>query len=81
MADFSVPVNIPDGKVTELVAALQWHWGPASDDGQGNVVQYTPAQLRAKLKESVENSLKDIFTRHKQHLRAQAEIDDTLEVS
>ena len=64
MADFSVALTVPDDKVTELAAALRWHWGQKSPG-----VEYTQAELRAKLKSSVEDSIRGIFLRHKEHLR------------
>lgn len=64
MANFSISLTVPDDKVTELVEALCWHWGQKSPG-----VEYTTAELRAKLKASVEDSLKGIFLRHKEHLR------------
>jgi len=75
MADFTIPLTVPDNKVAELVAALRWHW-PAPEG-----TEFTNAQLRAKLKASVESSIRDIFTRHKEYLRAQTEIDNTLDLT
>ena len=76
MADFSVPLTVPDDKVAGLVAALRWHWGQKSEG-----VEYTNAELRAKLKASVEASLRDIYKRHLEHLRAQTPVDDTIGIT
>lgn len=77
MADFSISLTVPDNKVTELVAALRWHWGQV-DDGAGGLRDRTQGELKGKLKESVEGSVKNIFTRHKKHLRDQGALNDDL---
>ena len=78
MADFSVSLTVEDAKVNDLLDALRWHWGPKSIDP---VVEYTTAELKAKLKTSVERSVKDIYKRHKEFVRSQQAIDHTIEVT
>jgi len=82
MADFSVSITVPDAKVNELVAALRWAWGPKTPaEGETPAVEYTPAELRAVFKTKVENSLKDIYKRHKEYLRNQQAVDTDLPVT
>ena len=76
MADFSISLTVPDNKVTELVAAMRWHYGEKSEG-----VEYSQAELRGLLKTSVENSLKNIFTRHKVYLRDQGALKDDLSLT
>lgn len=66
MADFTVPLTVPDAKVSELVAALNWKWSP---DGQGNM---TPAELRAETKRRIELMLRNIYREHREWLAEQA---------
>ena len=76
MADFSVSITVPDEKTSELVDALRWAWG-AKDDGEPK----TPAELKAEFKTRSEAALKDVFKRHKEHLRAQSVIDTAIDVT
>lgn len=75
MADFSVPITVPDAKVSELVAALNWKWrGPTGG------ADMTPAELRAETKRRVEAMFRQIYREHKEYLAAQgasADIDIT----
>ena len=68
MADFSIALTVPDNRVTELVAAMNWAWG--YDGSPGNELK-TAAQLKAEYKTRSVAALKDIFTRHQQYLRDQ----------
>jgi len=84
MADFSITLTVPDGKVNDLIDALNWENGQIQDvDGSGNPIMRdrTPAELRAQLKASNEAFLLDIFKRYKRHLHAKAPIDDDLDIS
>jgi hypothetical protein len=76
MADYTLTVTIPDNKQTEFIAALRWHFGKKED---GN--EYSASELRAKLKESLQNSMSDIFKRYKVYLRDQTIIDGDLGTS
>lgn len=71
MADFSVPITVPDNKATELLDALRWKWyavGMTPED----YAQITPAELRARLKEKIEAELKAAYIEHKRWLASQA---------
>ena len=52
MADFSLPVTVPDAKVDEFIEALRWHY-------QNDAL--TPAQLRDAVAVTVRNQLKGIY--------------------
>lgn len=79
MADFSVPLTVPDAKVAELLDAINWHIDRR--DEQGNPDPLTGAEAKAWLKQTIEDSLRGIFTRHKEYLRSQQAVDDTLELT
>lgn len=79
MADFSVSLTVPDAKVAELLDAINWHVDRRDDAGNPNPM--TGPEARAWLKASVESSLKGIFTRHKEHLRAQQAVDDAIDIT
>lgn len=74
MAQFDVPITVPDAKVQELLAALNWKW---TADGQGGM---TPAEVRANLKMRVELMLKNIYREHKEWLAEQA-ADTTIDIT
>lgn len=65
MADFSIPITVPDAKVAELVDALNWAW---ADD-----TPMTGPELRAELKRRVEDQLREIYKNYK---RRQVQLDD-----
>ena len=85
MAVFDIPLVVPDNKVAELIDALNWHLGQIQDgtnpDGTPIFRDRTGAELRAWLKQSQENILKDIFRRHKEYLRDQTVIDTTIDIT
>lgn len=67
MADFTIPLTVPDAKVSELVAALNWKWrGPTGGPDM------TPAELRAETKRRVELMLRNIYREHREWLAEQA---------
>lgn len=79
MADFSVPLTVPDNKVTELLDAINWSVNRTDENGDPDPM--TGTEARAWLKSSVEQSLRDIFKRHKEHLRAQQAIVDSIDIT
>lgn len=79
MADFSVPLTVPDAKVAELLDAINWSVNRL--DENGNPDPMSGPEARAWLKASVQQSLRDIFRRHKEHLRAQKAIDDAIDIA
>lgn len=80
MADFSIPLTVPDNKTTELVDALRWKFFHASMTPE-DYAQITPAQLRARLKEQNENFLKAAFIEHKRWLASQAASNDSIDIT
>lgn len=71
MADFSIPITVPDDKVADLIDALNGAWNaPGAPD-------MTPAQLRAELKRRIEDQLRRIYTVHMRDKAKQA-YDDAL---
>jgi len=81
MADFSIPITIQDeAKVPALLDALRWQWGPNVDAG-GVETDKTSAELKAEFKARSEQSLKDVYKRYQEHLRSQAVIDDTIDIT
>ena len=79
MADFSIPLKVPDAKVAELADALRWKFFHTSMTPE-DYAKVTPAQLRAKLKEQNENFLKAAFIEHKRWLAAHAQ-RDTIDIT
>lgn len=71
MADFSIPITVPDAKVAELVDALRWKWFHTNMTPE-DYARVTPAQLRAYLKRQTEEQLKAAFIEHKRWIAAQA---------
>lgn len=71
MADFSVPITVPDAKVAELADALRWKWYSVNMTPE-EYARVTAAELRAKLKEQIEGQLRAAFIEHKRWLAAQA---------
>jgi len=59
MADFSIPITVPDDKVADLIDALNVEWGPPGGPAM------TPAELRAELKRRIEEQLKRVYRNHK----------------
>lgn len=57
MADFSIPITIPDHLVPEVLEALEYELG----DGE----PMTPMQIRAKFKKRVENQIRGIYQNYK----------------
>jgi hypothetical protein len=57
MADFSIPITIPDEHVAEILEALEYELG----DGD----PMTPAEIRAKFKKRVENQIRAIYQNYK----------------
>ena len=70
MADIIITLTIPDAKLADVLAALRWHFGPKEDGSN-----LTQAELRAKLKESMVSSVRDIYTRYKRGERDKQPID------
>lgn len=70
MADFSISITVPDAKVSELVAAMNWAWGYTGEVGSPTAPR-TGAQLRDEFKVRSVQALKDIHQRHQQYLREQ----------
>lgn len=68
MADFSLPVTVPDDKVSEFLDALRWHYKMPSA---------TPAQLRQKAVEDLHADLIKIFKDYKRSLPVADEINIT----
>lgn len=79
MADFSVSITVPDGKVTELLDAINWHVDRR--DADGNPDPMTAQEARDWLKSSTENALRGIFKRHKEYLRSQQAVDDSIDIT
>lgn len=57
MADFSIPITIPDHLVPEVLEALQYEFG--------NGMPMTPAEIRAKLKKRVEDQIRAAYKNYK----------------
>jgi len=66
LADFSIPITVPDDKVADLIDALNAEWGPPGGPAM------TPAQLRAELKRLTEANLRRIYRNHKRRQAKQA---------
>lgn len=79
MADFSVSITVPDGKAAELLDAINWHVDRRDENGDPDPM--TSVEARAWLKDATERSLKGIFTRHKEYLRSQQAIDDSIDIT
>ena len=75
MADFSIPLTVPDAKVSELIDALNWQWGE-TDNGDGTTTPKTCAEIKVELKARTEQVLKDVFLRYKEHIRSQQVVVD-----
>ena len=75
MADFSIPLTVPDAKVSELIDALNWQWGE-TDSGDGTTTPKTCAEIKVELKARTEQVLKDVFLRYKEHIRSQQVVVD-----
>ena len=58
MADFSLPVTVPDDKVSEFLDALRWHY---------KMPTATPAQLRNKAAEDLRTDLIKMFKAYKRY--------------
>lgn len=65
MADFTIPLTVPDDKVNDLIDALNWSF----NDGEDPVIPLTAAQLRDKLKARVQGDLERRFKEHRHYLR------------
>jgi len=68
MADFSIPVTIPDGKVNDFVSALRLYYGR-----KGDGTEFTVAELKARVKDETERRFKSIY---KEWKAAQSNTDD-----
>ena len=67
MAEFNVPLTIPDGKLSTFIDALRWSWGPIQDgeDENGPVMRdKTPAELKAEAAERQREAYLDIYRRY-----------------
>ena len=82
MTDYNVAFTVPTDKNAELIDALRWHWGQIEDPvDSGNMRDRTPVELKAKIQEGLQNSIRDIFKRYKVHLRDQIVADTDIEIT
>ena len=65
MADFSIQLTVPDERLDEFLAALAHHF----NDGQDPPQEYTPAQLRAGVKDEIKQTLIKWFREYRQFQR------------
>ena len=71
MADFTIPITIPDEKLSTFIDALRRNYG-ANDDGSDK----TPAELKVNVKTSVTRMLRKIYILHLQAERDILGTDD-----
>lgn len=64
MATINLAVNIPDGQVARMRAALRTWWGDIEDPpGSGTMRPMTNAELEEKLRQVVVRNIRDIVKR------------------
>ena len=83
MADFTITITVPDGKLNEFVRAVRWDLTGDPDGGinPDTDLIYTVAEMKAEISNGVRQSFKDIFKRFKDWEKEQVPVDDEIDIT
>ena len=74
-ADFTLVIDVEDARVQDTIDSLNWHYGQVEDPPESDIFRdRTNAELKAKLKAGVKNSLDGIYIRWERFKQTQAAI-------
>ena len=72
MADFSLPVTIPDTHVDDFMDALRWHY---------DMSNATPAELKTLAADELRSELKAVFKAYKKHIWQTSPPSDEIDIT
>ena len=72
MADFTLPVTVPDDKVDTFMDALRWHY---------KMSNATPAELKTLATNELRANLKDVFKQYKKWYHANNPPSDEIDLT